>query len=85
MKLKIMISSVKSKVVVKFGSSEVMYVELRAKKLHVKVSSSHVQNTSQPCRLSMKLKIMTVSIKTKMVNKFDSSEVMYVELRAKKL
>ena len=117
-----------------FGSSEMMYVELRAKKLwkqwklyfaeHVKVSSSHVQNTPHPYYQPTKLKIMNTSTKTKVVikfggseiicgiegqklwkvytspnmrshphmyrthlhtSKFNSSEMMYVEIRAKKL
>ena len=33
----------------------------------------------------MKLRIMTISIKTKVLNKFGTSEMMCVELRAKKL
>ena len=66
--------------VVKFGSSEIMYVELRAKKLwKVYICTAR----TQPCRLSAKLKIMIICIKTKMVNKLGSSEIMYVELRIK--
>ena len=57
---------------------------------HVKVSFSHVQNTPQSCRQLTKLKIITASklnnsIITKVVVKFGSSEMMYVELRAKQL
>ena len=33
----------------------------------------------------MKLRIMTISIKTKVLIKFGASELIYVELRAKKL
>ena len=43
------------------------------------------KNTFQPCCQLMKLRIMTISIKTKVLNKFGTSEMMYVELRAKKL
>ena len=53
--------------------------------VHVKSSSSHVQNTPQPCRQSTKLKNMTISIKAKIVFKFEASQMMYAELRAKKL
>ena len=95
-KLRIMIGSIKTKVVVKFQASEKMCVGLRAKKLrnvytfvvhtyYVKSSSSHVQNTPQPCRQSTKLRIMIGSIKTKVVVKFQASEKMCVGLRAKKL
>ena len=54
--------------------------------VHVKKTpSSHVRNTSQPCRQSTKLRRMISSIKTKVVVKFEASEMMCVELRAKKL
>ena len=53
--------------------------------VHVKSYFSHVQNTPQPHRQSMKLKIMISSIKTKVVVKFEVSEMMCVGLRAKKL
>ena len=52
---------------------------------YVKCSSSHAQNTLQPHRQSMNLRIMTISIKTKVLIKFETSEMMCVELRAKKL
>ena len=45
---------------------------------------SHVQNTPQPCCQSTTLKNMTISIRTKVLIKFGASEMMYVELRAKK-
>ena len=48
-------------------------------------SSSHVENTPQPCRQSTKLRTMIINIKIKMVVKFEASEMMCVELRAKKL
>ena len=53
--------------------------------IHVKSSYSHVQNTPQPRRLSMKPTIMIGSIKTKVVVKFEASETVLVGLRAKKL
>ena len=72
-----------------------MRVELRAKKLcivymqfteHVKLSSSsHTQNTPRPHHQSMKLRTVTNSMKTKVLFKFGASEMMCVELRAKKL
>ena len=52
--------------------------------VHVKCSSSHVQNTPQPRRQSTKLNSMIISIKTKVVFKFEASQMMCVELRAKK-
>ncbi len=56
----------------------VMYV-------YVKCSSSRAPNTLQPhCQL-MKLRNMTISIKTKVLIKYGTSEMMCVELRAKKL
>ena len=95
-KLRTMIISIKTKVVVKFEASEMMCVELRAKKLcnvytlpyteeYVNSSSSHVENTPQPCRQFTKLRTMIINIKTKIVVKFEASEMMSVELRAKKL
>ena len=95
-KLRIMISSVQAKVVVKFEASEMMYTELRAKKLqnvytlpyakgYVNPSYSHVENTPQPCRQSMKLRIMISSVQAKVMVRFEASEMMCTELRAKKL
>ena len=46
--------------------------------------SVHV-NTPQPRRLTMKLRIVISSIKTKVVIKFEASEMTYVETRARKL
>ena len=46
-------------------------------------SSSHVENTPQPCRQSTKLRAMIINIKTKIVVKFEASGMMCVELRAK--
>ena len=91
-----MISSVQAKVVVKFEASELMCIELRAKKLwkvyilpytegYVNPSSSHVENTPQPCRQSTKLRIMISSVQAKVVVKFEASELMCIELKAKKL
>ena len=48
-------------------------------------SSSHVENTPQPCRQSTKLRTMIISVQSKIVVKFVASEMMCVELRAKKL
>ena len=48
-------------------------------------SSSHVKNTPQPCRQSTKLRTMIISVLPKIVVKFEASEMMCVELRAKKL
>ena len=45
----------------------------------------YVQNTPQPCFQSTTLRIMTISIKAKVVVRFHCSEMMYVDLRAKKL
>ena len=53
--------------------------------VHVNSSSSCVQNTPQPHRQSMKLNNMIISIKTKVVFKFEASQMMCVELRARKL
>ena len=90
MKLRIMTISTKTKVAIIFGTSAMMCVELRAKKcalssVHVKCSSSHVQNTLQPYRQSMKLRIMIISIKIKVLIKFETSETMCAELSAKNL
>ena len=49
-----------------------------------KCSSSHVQNTLQPCPQLVKLRIMTISIKLEVLIKLGASEIC-VELRAKKL
>ena len=71
MKLGNMTISIKTKLLVKFGTSEMICVELRAKSyfadVHVKHSYSHVQNTLQPCRQLMKFRIMTVSVKLKVL------------------
>ena len=91
-----MISSVQAKVVVKFEASELMCIELRAKNVwkvyilpyterYVNPSSSHVENTPQPCRQSTKLRIMISSVQAKVVVKFEASEMMCTESRAKKL
>ena len=53
--------------------------------VHVESSFSHVQNTPQPYRQSMKLRIMIGSIKTKVVVKFEAPDMMCVGIRAKKL
>ena len=71
-----------------------MCVELRAKKLsnvycchkcmymHVNCSYSHVQNTPQPHRQSIRLRIMTISIMSRALIKFGLSWMMCVEFRA---
>ena len=51
--------------------------------VHVKISSSYVLNTPQPCRLITKLRIMVGSMETKVVVKFEV--MLHVELRARKL
>ena len=43
--------------------------------VHVKTSFSYVQNTPQPCHQSTKFKIMTISIKTEVLVKFEDSEM----------
>ena len=45
----------------------------------------HVQNMLQPHRPSMQLRSMIVNIKTKVLFKFGTSDIMCEELRAKKL
>ena len=89
--------SIMSRTLIKFGPSQMMCVELRAKKLsnvycchkcmymHVNCSYSHVQNTPQPRHQSMKLRIMTISIMSRVLIKFRPSQMLCVELRAKKL
>ena len=93
-KLRNMIISMKTKVLIKFGASNVRCVELRDKRLskvyssygeHVKSPSSPIQKTAQPSRQSMKIRIMNNSIETKVLIKFGASDVRFVELRAKKL
>ena len=97
-KLRIMTNSIKTKVLTKFGGSEMICVELRPRKLrnvhtlpylhvHVKPSFSHVLNTHTPppCHQSTKLRILTISIKTKVLTKFGGSEMICVELRPRKL
>ena len=92
-----MTNSIKVKVLIEFGASEVICVELRAKSYeictvcrkrnyaYVKCSSSHAQNTLQPRRQLMKLRIMTISIKIKVLMEFGASEMICIELRAKRL
>ena len=48
--------------------------------VYVNLSSSHVENTPQPCRQSTKLRTMISSIKPKIVVKFKASEMMRMEL-----
>ena len=51
----------------------------------MKSSSSPIQKTAQPSRQSTKLRIMNISIETKVLIKFGASNVRCVELTAKKL
>ena len=53
--------------------------------IHVKISSSHALNTPQPRRLTMKLRIVIDSMETKVVVKFEASEMLHVKTRARKL
>ena len=46
--------------------------------IYVKCSSSHAQNTLQPCHQLMKVRIMTISIKTKVLIKSGTLEMMCV-------
>jgi hypothetical protein len=51
--------------------------------IHTKCSYSHVQNIIQTHRQTTKLRNMIISIKTKVLIKFGTSEMTCVELRAK--
>ena len=51
----------------------------------MKSSCTPIQKTPQPCRQSTKLRIMNISMKTKVLIKFGASDVKCVEMRAKKL
>ena len=88
-KLRIMSISIKTKVVVKFGSSEMMYVVFMVKTLWdwytllTKVKQGHTV-THLNHVFSQQI-IMTISIKTKVVVKFGSSKMMYVDMRVSKL
>jgi hypothetical protein len=53
--------------------------------VHVKCSFTHVQYIPQPHCQSIKLRNMTIGMKTKILIKFGASEMMSVEVRAKKL
>ena len=84
------------KVLIKFEALEMMCVELTGEKATKSVplllpnmwnliSYSHVQSTPKPCCQSTKLRNITISIKTKVLIKFEAWEIMCVELRGKKL
>ena len=45
----------------------------------------YMWNAPQPCHYSTKLRVMTISIQTNVVNKFEGSQMMCEELRVKKL
>ena len=96
MKLRIMIVSIKTKVLIKFGTSEIMCVDLRAKKLRnmyrfpltcicEMLFFACIKKKVQSCHQLMKFRIMTVSIRLKVLVKFGASEMICVESRAKKL
>ena len=53
--------------------------------IYVKCSSTLAQNTLQPCHQLVKLRIMTICIELKVLIKFGTSEMMCIELRAKRL
>ena len=92
--------SIKLKVLIKFRASEVICVEIESQKamkrvpfaikcmyicIYVKCSSLHEQNTHQLCHQLIKVRILTICIKLKVLLKFGASEMICVELRAKKL
>ena len=97
LKLRIMTISIKAKVLIKFGTSEMMCVELRAKSYEMCTICSKcisicemlflacTEHTSTMSPELMKLRIMIINNKTKVLVKFGTSEMMCVELRAKKL
>ena len=97
LKLRIMTISIKAKVLIKFGTSEMMCVELRAKSYEMctvcrkcisiceMLFLTCTEHASTMSPELMKLRIMTISIKTKVLIKFGASELICVELRAKKL
>ena len=97
MKLRIVTISIKAKVLIKFGTSEMMCVELRAKSYEMcticckcisiceMLFLTCTEHASTMLPELMKLRIMTISIKTKVLIKFGASELICVELRAKKL
>ena len=51
----------------------------------MKSSYTPIQKTPQPHRQSTKLRIMNISMKTKVLIKFGASDVKCVEVRAKNL
>ena len=53
--------------------------------LHENLILAHIQNTPQPCHQSMKLNNMTINIETKLVFKFEVSQMCAESSRAKKL
>ena len=87
-KLTIVIDSMETKVV-KFKASEMLPVEGQKPMkcvhfpVHVKISSSHILNTPQPRRLTTKLRTVIVSMVLKVVVKFETSEMVHVETRAR--
>ena len=92
--LRFMIGSMKTKVVVKFEASGMLHVETRANykatkcvhfAVHVKISSLYALNTPQPHRLTTKFRVEIGSMETKDVVKFEASEMLHVQTRARKL
>ena len=97
-KLRFRTTSIWTKVPIKFGNSEIMYVELRAKKLwiilctvcrncmnmwnsHTYMHRTHLKNIASQQKLDLGL----LGSGQRCWSNFQSSEMMCVELRAKKL
>ena len=91
MKLKIVNVSFEPKAMFNFGGIEVVFVEIRPKKLMNKIDECHldkcVHTLHQPVALYllMKLKIVNVSFELKAMFNFGGIEVVFVEIRPKKL
>ena len=97
MKLRIMTSSIRTRVLIKLGASELICVELSAKICEMCtvcrkcicicemlfLTCTEYASTMSPELL--KFRIMTISIKTKVLIKFGASEFICVELRSKKI
>ena len=82
----------KLKILIKFGSLEIVFVKMRSKKLfklslnqYVKLrcicTRSHTCEGPILCRKIIKLSILNMYTKPKVLFKFGSLEVMYVEMR----
>ena len=84
-----MIIAIETKILIKFETSKMMYVELTTKTLpnvskHEKLAHPPTYRTPQPCCQSVKLRIMTTGVETKILIKFEASK-MCVELTTKTL